>query len=98
MAKPWHRGRWNVVRPAVLARDGYACQLRIPGVCTGIATQVDHIVSPLDGGAYWDDDNLRASCKSCNVHRGNVDQARRRRQQLVAAGKAAPLVAPSRAW
>ena len=32
----------DVIRPAVLKRDGYTCQLQIPEVCIGTATHVHH--------------------------------------------------------
>ena len=37
------------MRPRVLRRDGYECQLKLPG-CLGLANGVDHIVRPEDGG------------------------------------------------
>jgi hypothetical protein len=52
-------GAWRRIRPVILARDAYQCQIRLP-VCTGRATQVDHIIEPDDGGAWHDPRNLRA--------------------------------------
>lgn len=59
---------WRQVRPVVLERDGYRCQIKDKR-CTGRATEVDHIVPFADGGALYDPDNLRAACKACNVGR-----------------------------
>jgi 5-methylcytosine-specific restriction endonuclease McrA len=56
------------VRPQVLARDGYMCQVKSP-VCTVKATCVDHIQDWKLGGAWYDPANLRASCKPCNAYR-----------------------------
>lgn len=56
------------VRAIVLARDGHRCQLRIPGVCTVIATEADHIVAREIAGDG--PDNLRAACRPCNGARG----------------------------
>ena len=72
MPKRPYGGKWPTVRKRVLVRDGYLCTIQGPG-CTTKATCVDHIVSTLQGGAWWDEDNLRASCFTCNnrrVHHG----------------------------
>lgn len=70
MAKPEYSGPWNRIRLKILERDGYQCQVRGP-TCTGVATQVDHIVPVSEGGAWWDEANLRASCAKCNRRRVN---------------------------
>ena len=68
----WHR----TVRPRILARDKYTCQVRIPGVCVNLngdqmihgRLEVDHIQARTEGGDDRDS-NLRASCKPCNRYR-----------------------------
>lgn len=60
---------WRDARVIVLERDGYLCRIRSKG-CTTQATEVDHIVSPKGGGAFYDPSNLRASCRACNAARG----------------------------
>lgn len=84
---------WRKLRRSILARDRHQCQLRLDG-CTGdarpIGGHVDHIVSPIDGGAFFDPSNLRASCPSCNCREGGRLGASRRRL--------ANYPAPSRAW
>jgi 5-methylcytosine-specific restriction endonuclease McrA len=65
------------MRKQVLLRDGYLCQIRLPG-CRGTATAADHIVSPEDGGALFDPTNCQASCVSCNSTKANKARARRR--------------------
>jgi 5-methylcytosine-specific restriction endonuclease McrA len=56
--------KWRTeIRPAVLKRDGYTCQL-----CGAPANAVDHIVPYRDGGTD-DLSNLRALCPSCNSRR-----------------------------
>ena len=65
---PYGRG-WEAARSAVLRRDGFRCVIAAAG-CTGKATEVDHIVSPHDGGSPLDPSNLRASCRNCNASRG----------------------------
>ena len=66
-ASPYGRA-WPKVRLAVLARDGWRCRIESP-VCTGRATEVDHIVRLADGGDWWDPANLRAACQPCNLWR-----------------------------
>ncbi len=57
-------GDWRRVRLAVLARDGWTCQL-----CGDLADQVDHVLPLAAGGARLDPANLRACCRRCNVAR-----------------------------
>lgn len=68
-----YNGPWPAIRRTILERDGHTCQIRRPG-CTVRATQVDHIVGLEQGGAPYDPRNLRASCRSCNVGKGNADR------------------------
>lgn len=58
--------RWRKVRVRILRRDGWLCQIRGPE-CLGEATEVDHIVPWRTGGAWYDEDNLRAACRPCNL-------------------------------
>jgi 5-methylcytosine-specific restriction protein A len=67
---------WQALRRLILGRDHYRCQINGP-LCRHTATEVDHILSPLEGGDFWDTTNLRGSCKPCNAGRGGV-LARRR--------------------
>lgn len=61
------------VRPVVLARDGYRCQMIRDGrVCGRPATTVDHIVPQSKGGAVYDLANLRAACADCNFRGGGL--------------------------
>lgn len=66
---PWHSGPWPTIRRRILHRDNHTCQIRTPGICTHTATHVDHIRSPLNGGAWFDQHNLRAACQPCNLAR-----------------------------
>lgn len=66
--KPWYDGPWKKIRAQILERDGHRCQIRGEG-CTQIAQEVDHILPVALGGAWYDEDNLRASCRACNLHR-----------------------------
>jgi 5-methylcytosine-specific restriction endonuclease McrA len=78
---------WRAVRLRVLERDGYRCQIRLPG-CLGVATDGDHIVPRHLGGAWYDEGNVRAACGPCNRARGN-----RLRQRYGSANRR-----PSRNW
>lgn len=71
----WDRGsdtRWRRVRAGVLrsnrAENQGRCVLAIPGVCTGVATQVHHT----KGREVTGDDPkfLVASCRECNLKVG----------------------------
>lgn len=83
---------WRAVRPVVLARDNFECQVRLPG-CTHAATAVDHRIPLAEGGARLDLDNLRAICASCNSRRS----AGRQRALADALGGRAD-ASPSREW
>jgi 5-methylcytosine-specific restriction protein A len=65
---------WQRVRLQILERDDYVCQVRGPK-CKGKATQVDHIMSLVEGGARLDHANLRAACSACNAGRQNTRNA-----------------------
>ena len=72
MTKPQYSGPWKKIRKQVLERDGYQCLIKGPN-CARIADQVDHIIPVLEGGSWFDDRNLRAACRRCNVGRNNAD-------------------------
>lgn len=64
---------WQQVRAEVLAERGI-CEIRGPS-CTGIATEVDHIIPVDAGGARLDKANLRPACKKCNSGRASSEKA-----------------------
>jgi hypothetical protein len=73
--------RWQRIRPRILARDDYTCQVRGPN-CAGRADRVDHIIDPVrDGGAPWDESNLRACCRPCNAWRKQGKNSPERKPQ-----------------
>jgi len=49
----------------ILERDRYRCQVGGPR-CSGVATEVDHVIGRADGGPVFDPANLRATCRACN--------------------------------
>jgi hypothetical protein len=65
--------QWQKVRLEVLAERGL-CEIRGPK-CTGIATEVDHVIPVLAGGARLDKSNLRPACKKCNSGRASSEKA-----------------------
>jgi 5-methylcytosine-specific restriction endonuclease McrA len=71
---------WKALRRRVLARDGQLCRLQLPG-CRGWADQVDHTIEPSRGGAFFDEHNLAACCRSCNVAKRNANVAADAREQ-----------------
>lgn len=72
MSQAWAKGStpaWRKTRARVLERDGWQCQLRLPDVCTSIATHVHHTVGR---GRTGDDPKyLVASCAECNLATGD---------------------------
>lgn len=77
---------WKKIRKLVLERDGYRCRIRGKR-CTVVATEVDHIVPLIMGGAPLDLGNLRAACAKCN-------RGRRPGKAPAASGR----LGPSREW
>ena len=78
----WGKGStraWRRVRASVLKRDGWRCQVQLPGTCTGVADCVHHVV----GRAVSGDDPryLVASCTPCNLAIGQPGRRRGRRAQ-----------------
>ena len=73
---PYNHPRWPRIRRIVLARDHRICQIQSAG-CQREATDVDHIVPWRDGGAWFDLDNLRASCSHCNISRASHQKHQR---------------------
>jgi 5-methylcytosine-specific restriction endonuclease McrA len=62
-------GKYRAVRIRVLHRDNYVCFY-----CGGDANQVDHVVPISKMGDPMDMDNMVASCKRCNVAKGDRSQ------------------------
>lgn len=72
---------WKALRLRVLARDGYQCQMRLPG-CTEVATTVDHMdAASLVGPGLPPDSRCRAACLHCNSADGArlTNEIRRKR-------------------
>lgn len=73
MSKAWAGGsttRWRKIRRWILDRDGWQCQIGIPGICTQQATHVHHT----QGRHVTGDEDQRylvAACRACNQHIGD---------------------------
>ena len=72
MSRGWAGGSTRAHRRArayVLARDNRRCQLKVPGVCTTVATCAHHVL----GKAVTGDDpaHMIASCTACNLKVGD---------------------------
>ncbi len=75
-SRNWPNGsttRWRKTRQQVLERDRHRCMLRIPGICTEIATHVHHTESRSLVGD--NPDYLVAACAPCNWHTGDPQAA-----------------------
>ncbi|WP_244602563.1 HNH endonuclease [Mycobacterium marinum] len=60
-------------KPAILERDGYQCQIRYEGICTGYATTVDKIVpAARRPDLACEPSNARAACDPCNEHKART--------------------------
>lgn len=59
---------WRKVRVQVLIRDEYRCRVRLPGVCTGVATHAHHTLGTSTGN---DMRYLVAACAACNLKTGD---------------------------
>ena len=77
----------KVIRPRILERDNYRCQIRDLAVCSNLdgramhpaELEVDHI-TPRNLGGSDKDTNLRASCRNCNRYRANKAKLRKSRE------------------
>lgn len=69
---PWGGRKAQAWSRAVLARSGPVCQLRIPGVCTVVATCADHIIPRSKRpDLQYDVTNGRSACGPCNSSRND---------------------------
>jgi 5-methylcytosine-specific restriction protein A len=63
------------IRPAILQRDGYRCQIRWDDGCEGAATEVDHIRAGDDHSFA----NLQSACAWCHRQKTYADRQGMRR-------------------
>lgn len=59
------------IRPAVLRRDGFRCQLRYADLCLGVASDVDHRRAGDDHSL----ENLQAACAPCHRRKSALEGA-----------------------
>lgn len=67
-----NRRRWERVRRAVFARDGYRC--RQCGKAGRL--ECDHVVRLEDGGAPFDMANLQTLCRTCAIAKTATENRR----------------------
>lgn len=82
MGRAYDRAIWRSgVRPAVLARDGFRCQVEIATgrICGRLAREAGHRRALVDGGEPYQMANLEAQCRAHNALDG-ARIANRRRQ------------------
>jgi HNH endonuclease len=72
----------EVGQEIVLARDGFACQIRLPA-CRRRPDTVDHVVELDEGGALYALSNLQAACRSCNTAKRNRSLSQRAKRARV---------------
>jgi len=80
MTRAYDRAVWRrAVRPAVLARDGYRCQVETaPGrICGRFAREAGHRTALVDGGEPYQLGNLEAQCRTHNAADGGRIARRR---------------------
>lgn len=73
---------WRKIRLEVLERDRHLCQLRLEGICTTVATQVDHVVGHAEGGSDKHE-NLKAVCRPCHAKRTSQQANAARKVKMV---------------
>jgi 5-methylcytosine-specific restriction endonuclease McrA len=78
VSKSWAQGSskaWRALRRAILranaAQNRGRCQVQIPGVCTGTAVEVHHVLGKRHGD---DPAHLVASCRECNLAIGDPNR------------------------
>lgn len=67
--------RWLPLREVVLHRDNYRCR----SCGSRYNVEVDHIVEVAEGGALFDEANLQALCRGCNMRKMIVKREDRKR-------------------
>lgn len=83
MSGAWSKGStraWRTLRRAILARDGWTCQLAVRGVCVHRSTPMHvHHKHGKDSGCRGCEidapDHLQAACAPCNLHVGDPSKA-----------------------
>lgn len=88
MTRAYDRSVWRrAVRPAVLARDGYRCQVDVGGrPCGRLAREAGHRVALVEGGEPYQLGNLEAQCRAHNA----ADGARIARRRSIYRGQSRP--------
>lgn len=75
--RPQLSPEWRRMKPKILARDNYTCQLRWRD-CTGKATEVDHIVNR-DAGGQDTMENGQSLCHTCHAKKTAIESRKKRK-------------------
>lgn len=69
-SRPWRRFRERVLR------EEPTCRVRLPGICTTISTEVNHLVpKAIAPHLVMVRSNCQGSCRACNRHMGKRSRA-----------------------
>ena len=79
---PRATAEWRRVRKVALARDHFACR-----ACGLPASDVDHRVELMDGGAAYTLENLQALCPACHDAKSSESRYRRAQQSTSSWGR-----------
>lgn len=75
MSTAWAKGStraWRLLRAFVLARDGYLCQIRLPGCTVAAPLRGGHVHHTLGRAVTGDDPQFMvAACPHCNIATGD---------------------------
>jgi hypothetical protein len=61
----YNKAAWRRARNNAMKRANWRCEIRVPGICIGAATQVDHADQLANDPNH---ENLRAACAPCHKH------------------------------
>jgi len=73
---------WSGIRESVWKRDGKKC-VKCGRVLSLNDAQIDHVVAIINGGDYFDKDNLQTLCKECHVRKTKQDIRKHRKLKLL---------------
>ena len=69
---------WTFIRRSILWRDHHRCTL-----CKKPGNEVDHIIELIDGGSFWEPNNLRTLCHECHRKKTAYQKWLRRLKQRI---------------
>jgi 5-methylcytosine-specific restriction endonuclease McrA len=88
--------RWKATRLRVLHRDRWACFVPGCGVSASVADHIEPVYPGMPNASFFNEANLRASCRHHNLRRGQVAQFERELAGEPVPERRNPLVTPLR--